>query len=340
VSPQPVRLATSLACALAALTGPALAQNAPLPAPSPTPSATPAPKPVADKSTSFSHLPILDIVPTFSQQGPFDTAAQAKGYVPFDIDGTIKIPLTRSLSFSFDKIGGAGFNNAPERIIGPAGPVYPPNFRDVQLTERLDYQIKNFVIEGGLSFRHRLQDLNGGVSGAPFPYTISSTEAHFGYLGVSYTSPPIRALAGSQFILGVNGYEQPVDKHVAVLNPTTHLVNYIPESPNQNRFFETQQQVGVIVPVDPKHGFSVSARDLWGAANFYENSPFPWYWDADIVLAATKKFNNYFSLTLRATDQHYAPQGFPFPTPNVNHVEGIDVLADFHLDTNTLVHRK
>jgi hypothetical protein len=242
------------------------------------------------------------------------------------------------LSFSFDRTVGGTLNTAPERIITNGNAVYPIDYRDVILTERLDYQLKQFVIEGGLAFRHRLQGT--GASTGRFPSTVSSTEAHYGYLGVTYTSLPIRALGNSRFILGITGYEQPVDQHVAVLNPATNLVSYINENPRQNRYFETQQQVGVVIPVDPKHGFSVSARDLWGAANFYENSPFPWHWNADIVLSATKKFSDTFSLTLRTQDQHYAAQGFPFPAPNVDHTESIDVLADFHIDTNQLIHQK
>jgi hypothetical protein len=334
-------MATSLAYALAVLCAPALAQNMPPQAvgPSATPSAAPTPKRLADKTrSSFSHLPIIDIVPTFTQPAHYDTAAQTPNYDPLDVGGTIKIPLTRALSFSFDRTVEGGLNQAPERIITGGTSVFPLDFRDVVLTERLDYQLKDFVIEGGLGFRHRLQGT--GVSSARFPFTVSSTEAHYGYLGVTYTTPPIRALAGSSFILGITGYEQPVDHHVAVLNPATNLVNFVNENPHQNRFFDTQQQVGIVIPVDPKHGFSVSARDVWGAANWFENSPFPWQWDADIILSATKKFSDSFALTLRAQDQHYAPQGFPFPTPNVNHVESIDVLADFHLDLNKFGHRK
>jgi hypothetical protein len=338
--PQPVRLATMLASLLAALCAPALAQSAPPQAPSssPTPSPAPVAKRVTDTRFSLSHLPIVDIVPTFTQPAPFDTAAQTKGYDPFDVGGTIKIPISRALSFSFVRTVGGGLNQAPERYIASTGAVYPPDYRDVALTERLDYQIADFVIEGGLGFRHRLQGT--GVSTGRYPYTVSSTEAHYGYLGVTYTSPPLRALGGSRFVLGVTGYEQPVDQHVAVLNRATNLVGYIDENPHQNRYFDTQQQVGIVIPIDPRHGVSVSVRDFWGAGNWYENSPGPWRWDANIVLSATKKFSDAFSLTLRTQDEHYAPQGYPYPTPNIDHVETIDVLADFHVGLNTLVHKK
>jgi hypothetical protein len=331
----------ALACAFAAPCTPALAQNTQVQAasPSPTPSAASFSKPVADtERSSFSHMPIIDIVPTFTQPAPFDRNTQTPHYDPLDVGGTIKIPITPAFSFSFDRTVEGTLNQAPERVLNHGVPTYPLDYRDVILTERLDYQNKQFVIEGGLAFRHREQGT--GVSTGRYPFTISSTEAHYGYLGVTYTSLPIRALGNSRFILGITGYEQPVDQHVAVLNLATNTVSYISENPHQNRYFETQQQVGLVIPVDPKHGFSVSARYLWGAANFYENSPFPWHWDAEVALSATKKFSDLFSLTLRTRDQHYAPQGYPFPAPNVDHVESIDVLADFHLDLNKLVHGK
>jgi hypothetical protein len=56
------------------------------------------------------------------------------------------------------------------------------------------------------------------------------------------------------------------------------------------------------------------------------------------VVQATKKFNNIFSLSMRVQDQHYAIQGFPYPAPNANHVQSIDVLGDFHFDLNQLIH--
>jgi hypothetical protein len=284
-------------------------------------------------------LPIIDLVPILTQPAPYSTAAQTKGYDPLDVGGTIQIPITRAFSFSFDRTVGGMLDQANARVIQSNGTTYPAGYRDVVLTERLDYQYKQFVFEGGLSFRHRLANTGGvGVSTGRFPYTISSTEWHYAYLGVTYTTPPVRALGGSRFILGVTGEEIPVDQHVAVLNPTTHLVNYINENPNQSRYFESTEQAGIIIPVDAKHGFTVSARDIIGGANFYENAPFPYREDAFVILSATKKFNDFFSLTMRAQNQNFAKQGYPYQVPNVAHTESIDLSADFHVDTNRLVH--
>jgi hypothetical protein len=342
-----VRLAASLSCTVVALSAPAIAQNAPVQAPSATPAPSTALAPsdpaIATKHlhgdvtrASFSHMPIIDVVPVFTNLAPWSISSQTPNYDPLDVGGTIQIPITRALSFSFDRNVGGLLNQAPERVIQSAGPFYPTDNRDAILTERLDYQIKRFVIEGGLSFRHRIS--GSGVSTGSYPYTISSNEWHYGYLGVTYTTPPIRALLGSRFVFGIAGEEQPVDQHVAVLNPTTHQVTLVNENPHQSRYFESTQQVGVVIPVDPRHGFSVAVKDTWGAGSFYENAPFPYRYTGIVVLSATKKFSDFFSLSVRSSNVHAVEQGYPYQVPNATHNEVFDLLADFHVDTNRFMH--
>ncbi|HTJ27729.1 MAG TPA: hypothetical protein VMA36_16350 [Candidatus Limnocylindria bacterium] len=308
------------------------------------PAATPTPPPKAkherklQQSAAFSHLPVLDVVPIFTQPAPFDTAAQTKGYDPVDVGGSVQIPLAPKLSYSFDRIVESIFNQASQRVLIDGVPTYPALSRDAILVNRLDYQLSpELTLEGGSSFRHREQAASG-VSGAPFPATVSSSEAHYAYLSATYTTVPIHALGGSRFLFSIMGERQPVDHNVAVLSGGT--VHYIDENPHQNAYYESTQQVGVIVPVDPRHGFTFSAREAWGAINFYENAPFPWRWSSSATLAITKKFNNFFSLTMRQQNAVYAIQGSPFPTPNALHSETIDVLGDFHFDLNALARRK
>jgi hypothetical protein len=339
--PASASLVIALACGIAAISGPALAQNAPVPvtSPSPAPSASPIPKHslTRAKSSQVGHFPIIDIVPIFTRLAPYNTAAQKSNYDPLDIGGTILIPITRALSFSFDRNVNGTFNVASERVIESTGTVFPTDARDVVLVERLDYQYKQFVFEGGLSFRHRMDGT--GVSGASYPYTISSTEWHYGYLGATYLSPPVRAILGSRFVFGITGEDQPVDKHVAVLNPVTKLVSYIDEHPNQNQYYEMTESAGIIIPVDAEHGISATAKFNLGAGAYYENSPFPYRYST-VVLGATKRFSNLFSLTVRATNVHGMEQGYPYPVPSVIHNEVLDVLADFHIDTNHLFGRR
>jgi hypothetical protein len=316
------------------LSAAAQAQSAPATTPTPPPTA----KHVHEhtKRASFSHLPIIDVVPILTQPGPIATAAQTKNYDPLDVGGTITIPIAQRLSFSFDRIVGSILDQASGPVLINNAPTYPALFRDVVLVQRLDYQAApGLVLEGGFSFRHRTEGV--GVSGAPFPYTVSSSEAHDGYLAATYTTRPIRALANSRFIFGITGEDQPVDHHVAVLNPATNIVSYIDENPHKNQYYESTEQVGVIVPID-RHGLTFTARDAFGAVNFYENSPFPYRVTSYATLSLTKKFNDYFSLTMREGNSVYAKQGYPFPTPNAMHTETVDVLADFHVDLNSMFH--
>lgn len=331
----PLRVAAAFACALAAVNAPAQAQSAPAPAPSASPS--PSPAIVAKdrvvsgaKPSSIAHLPIIDVVPIFTTPGMDLRQNQLRHYDPLDVGGTIQIPITRALSFSFDRNVGGTLDQASERILNNGVPTYPTVNRDAMLVERLDYQFNRFTLEGGLSYRHRI-DAASGVSTSPF--SINSTEWHYAYLGLTYTTAPLRALMNSRFTFNVTGERQPVDHHVAVQGPGE--ITYIDENPHKNQYYESTEAVGIIVPVN--HGLSLTARDSWGATNFYENAPFPYRWDGAVLVALTKKFSDFFSLTIRDQNQHFAPQGMPYPYPNVNHVESIDVLADFHIDTNKML---
>jgi len=196
----------------------------------------------------------------------------------------------------------------------------------------LNYETNGFNVEGGLSFRHQID--GPGASRAAFPHTVSSTEWHYGYLGVAYTTKPIRALLNTRFMVGVTGEYQPVDQHVAV--ERNGRVAYINENPHQNQYYDSTETVGVTVPVGKD--LNVSYQESFGAVDFYENAPFPYHWDGFIVVDVTKKFNEYFSLTLRDQRENFAPQGAPLPYPNATHIESISVLADFHLDLNKVVH--
>jgi hypothetical protein len=308
------------------------------PATVPTPAPSPAPKLKLDTSSlrrPVDHLPIIDIVPIYTQPGFFTTSSQTKGYDPLDVGGTIQIPITRSLSFSFDRLVDSILNQASERVLIDGVPTFPGLFRDSVLVERLDYQLGALTIESGSSFRHRMSG-GPGVSGAPFPFTVSSSEAHYDYLGLTYTTRPIRALLNSRFVFGLTGEAQQVDHHVGIKSGNT--VAFIDENAKQNIYYESTEQVGLLVPLD--RGVTFSAKEAWGAINYYENSPFPWRLSSSITLGLTKKFNNFFSLTMRTQNSDYIAQGFPFPAPNALHTEAIDVLADFHLDMNKLVRER
>jgi hypothetical protein len=302
---------------------------------------------------------------------------------PLDVGGTVRIPITPNFYLAFDRLVGGTLDQATERVIpqatihafgvteGTKGtPIWPAYSRDVVLQYRADELIgKYFALEEGFYFRHRLYANDGsGVSAVPYDCTaagkygagctVSSTEAHMAYLMATYNTPPIQPLLRSTFSFFIQGEGQNVDHHVGTRCNATQVANgyfgctvvdnvgYIDENPSQSRVYETTQGVTWAIPLGS--GASVSARERWGALNWYENQPFPFRWASALDLAVNKRFNSLFTLTLRHSDYHTVEMGTigvnglaPFSTylsPNAIHVASWDVLGTFHIDTNSWFH--
>jgi hypothetical protein len=340
---------------------PAGSAASPSPGPqAPGPAAAPPRAPAASGPAKFGHLPIIDIIPVFTDPQFYTVAPIAKngqpavnplknggvGYDPLDVGGTFKLPITPVLSASFDRVV-EGTLNVPDARVTNATHAYVYNVysRDVVLVTRLDEQFKRLQIEEGLYFRHRIA---GGsqTSNNPLLPTIASREAHYGYVGVTYATGGIPWLLNSFITFNINADTQAVDHHVGCLLktlegvaatcPKGNTTGVIDENPGQNRVWETDQYVQLTIPVDKKHGLTLVGQDRWGALNFYENAPFPYRWTTSQTYLLTKRFNRVFSLSLRARDQWAVASGSPYVKPNAQHNGTIDVLADFKIDTNTL----
>jgi hypothetical protein len=337
----------------------ALAQAQPSPAPTPegqlpgtdsSKSGIPAvgvPRP-AGSPAPFGHLPIIDIVPIFTQPDAYAKASQIKAYDPIDVGGTVRFPITPNFSLSFDRLVDGLFNVPTEPYIGANGkPVYPSTTRDEKLLYRGDLVLKRFTVEAGFSFRQR-DDAGGGngVSDAPFPYTVSSTEHHYAYLGVTYRTPPVHALLNSSFLFNVNGYAQNVDHNVGALCSaalvaggkcaTAGSVYYIDEDPGLQRYYEMSETAAIFIPFKP--GVIVTVSDTAGALNFYENAAGPYRWTSYDVEMITKSFSPTFSLSLRHQQLHQVEQGYPFPFPQGIDTGSYDIFATFHVDFNRIFH--
>lgn len=348
--------ALSLALGAVTMSGAAAdAQTTPTPAPAASPAGTPgtnpappaapsnvgAPAPAQKPSSSqgVGHMPIIDVVPIFTQPAFYNRADQIKDYDPLDVGGTVKIPLTKVFSASFDRSVEATVNQPLERQIVNGVAVYPKVSRDAVLVYRADAQLKQLLVETGLSFRHRIFASGANtVSDRPFPTTYGSQEHHFGYLGLTYTTKPLAELYGTTFAFNLTGDTQAVDHHVGALCTATLVakgtcaaagtIYYIDEAPGRDRWYETTQSVAMTIPVDRKNGVAFTAKDTWGYLNLYENAPTPARYSAAVALQLSKKFSNFFSLTMRTQNLH---QSYP---NNQLHVGSIDILADFHFDFN------
>jgi hypothetical protein len=373
-SRYPRGIVAALAVLLASWAATSGAIAAPAPQDSPSPQASPAPAdaqpaPAAPRAVTpnavparFGHLPVLDIIPvlTFPQYYTvpgITTTGQPStnplktgnvGYDNFDIGGTIKIPITPIVSAAFDRVVEGTLNVPNARVTNAKNEyTYPTYSRDAVLVYRLDEQFKRLQIEEGLYFRHRIVG-GSNTSNNPLLPTISSTEAHYAYGGLTYVTGGIPGLYGTYLTVNINADAQNVDHHVACLLttldgvkatcPAGNTTGVIDEDPSKNRYWETDQYVQLTVPVDKRHGVTFSAQDRWGAINFYENALFPYHYNTSQTYLLTKRFNRAFALTLRERDQWGSPQGAPYVTPNAIHNGSIDILADFKLDGNTLGH--
>ncbi|HZO95234.1 MAG TPA: hypothetical protein VFB22_15920 [Candidatus Baltobacteraceae bacterium] len=360
-----MRSAVATAAALAAFAGLAAAASAQ--AQPASPGATPAPttgttptnqtnNPSSTAGNSVGHLPVIDIVPWLTFPAYYYSTAQLKGYDYMDLGGTFKVPITKQLSVSFDRLVGGTLD---QPTVGNAGPTAANpigagvNSHDVILVERADYAINQFTVEVGESFRHRIWAggavLHTTISAQPYPYTLASVEHHYGYLGLTYATKPDKYfLGGTNFVFNITGDAQNVDHHVATLCTagmvtahenlctTAGTVGYHDENPGTDRYYETTQSVAMNIPLRPTT--TLTFKDAWGALNFYENAPFPYRWSSAFTAQITKRFSPIFSLSMSHQDYHQIPQGAPDPYPNAIHVGAWNVFADFHLDLNQMIH--
>jgi hypothetical protein len=324
---------------------------------------------------------VIDVVATFTQPAYYGSATNiSKGYDPIDVGGTVRIPITRRWSLLFDRIT-EGTLNQPLACIkeaaapgGVAGTVCPNDSRDVILQYHTTYAFdRHFTVDLGDSFRHREWASGGsGVSSVPYlcddngtktgpNCTISSTEHHYGYLGFSYATSPIRDFFNSSFVLAETLDWQNVDHHVAMVCTAALQTAYgsriscpngngnvglFDENPSQSVYYETTQGVTWILPLN--HGTTFTLNERWGALNFYENPTLitafgttigePYRWDSALTYQINKRFSPGFTLSLRHADYHSAPQGTPFVTPEVIHVGSWDVIGTFHIDTGSWFH--
>jgi hypothetical protein len=342
---------------------------APAASPAPGPSESPAPAPVGPaitppravtpRAAPFGHYPIIDIIPIYTQPQFVDSRVTSTkpvvtdalknagtGYDPLDVGGTIKIPITPAISAAFDRVV-EGTLAAPNARVTNAenAYIYPVFFRDALIVERLDEQFHRFTLEEGLAFRHRIVG-GANTSNNPFPPTISSTEAHYGYVGLSYVTAPIAWLHNSFITLNINADTQAIDHHVGCRGTVFTSGNFkapcvagvFDPNPSQNRVWETDQYVQLTIPIDKKNGLTATAQDRWGALNFYENAAFPYRWATSQTYLFTKRFDRVLAVSIRLRDQTALAIGAPYVRPNAQHNGTVDLLADFKLDTNAFLH--
>ncbi len=268
------------------------------------------------------HLPIVDIVPTtsFTTTGNAETppggSPETNGAT--EINGTATIPILKGLSASYDRISLGAFDSNLQAVIIGGKTVLPGGSRDLIQQYRLDYHQGHFNLEGGFESRYRRC------------CPADSFEWHKGYVGLSYSTPPLVFLNHGIFVLDITGNAN--HQHASALSLASNPVG-LPLKDGE--VYTTTQAVTAVIPVSPKIGIRTAATFIWGANDWGENSPFPSYYDI-WVFAATKQITDDLGFTINTAQVTQRIQGSPFPPPNVIKTSALNMALDFHVDFNKI----
>jgi len=290
-------------------------------------------------------------------------------YQQFDVGGLIRLPVFRWVQLGFDRqVGGTidqtAVGNGANTVTNSATTgsnvatackcnaslIGSGNSRDITLLYHAIFKlpVKGVALDVGDAFRHRVfADDGNGVSGAPLyltptastsptaafvaPYgTYASTEAHYAFAALTYTTPPIRELHGLTLAFTEQGSAQNVDHHVgdnficttpgivANVNSYPYATNnnpelvcpgvgkeaYIDENPSRNRYYTSTETVTANLPLDrSKNGSNFIVTETTGALNWYENYPIPFKWASQTTATLSKRFNPIFSVAIRYRQQ-------------------------------------
>jgi hypothetical protein len=200
--------------------------------------------------------------------------------------------------------------------------IYPASNNDIVDTFRVNYSgIKGVGVTLGTfyRFRHDNEATND-------PLNLAPSDWHEQFVTLSYTAPPIAALNG--FTLGVSGTGEYNHHHVSAAGLAAEEAAGFSDYDGKPRF-GINYGVNGNLPIN--HGFAIFGSSSYGAFDFFDNSPVPFYYVIDDV-GIVKKFNQTLSLSgdlNNLTQQNRG--GWPFIYPNTIHRIYFDIALDIHL---------
>ena len=273
-----------------------------------------------------SHTPSLDITPIYIISTSGDVTP-APG-VPF-VDGlklnfSAHVPLVKGVTFSYDHVTNGNVANTLPRIA--VGGLYVKNvadFRDVVDGYRIDAAFgKGLSAELGTAYRHRTCCPADTDVHNPTP-----TNYHDNYLGLTYATPSVASLSNAFLIYNIKGHASPHFSDSAGAIAAANAAGY----PDARRTeLGITQAVTLVVPIDPKHGFSVAATNTWGAVNYFSNQAIPLYYNI-VILTVNKSFTKELSMSASVDNFVQRPQGYPFPAGNGVNDASLNVSLNFHV---------
>jgi hypothetical protein len=312
---------------------------------------------------TFSHLPTIDLYPTINYATGNDEYGSPGGPDPLnnygpplgnilspsagnaaggtrpgklDLNAVISIPLVKNLAFQYEHDRAAGIDTTIGRVTnaGPGAPshyIYPASSNDIADTFRLSYTgIKGVGITAATfyRFRHDNPATNDVASNGGSP-----ADWHQQTLTLSYTAPAIAALNGLTVGVSATGVH---NKHHASANFLAGLAatcaagtgTCFTDSDGKTR---NNVNYGVNANLPINHGFALFGSASYGAFDYFDNAPVPFYYDI-IDVGIFKKFNQVLSLTAdlnNLTQIHL--EGSPFVPPNTIHRIYFAIALDIHI---------
>jgi hypothetical protein len=255
----------------------------------------------------------------------------------FDINAVITVPLISGLNFQYEHDRAAGIDTTIGRVTNAAHQyIYPASNNDIADTFRLNYSgIKGVGVSVATfyRFRHDNPATNDVASNGGAP-----SDWHQQTLTLSYTAPAIAALNG--LTVGISGTGVH-NKHHASANYLANLAaanaTAIATSSGATLFTDSDGKTrtgvnyGVNANLPINHGFALFGSASYGAFDYFDNAPEPFYYDI-IDVGIFKKLNQVLSLTAdlnNLTQQHL--EGTPFTPPNTIHRIYFAIALDIHL---------
>ncbi len=312
---------------------------------------------------AVSHLPTIDLYPTINYATGNDEYGSPGGPDPannypsagytnlspsagnaaggtrpgkLDLNAVVTIPLVSNFNFQYEHDRAAGIDTTIGRVTDAAHKyIYPASNNDIVDAFRVNYSgIKGVgvTLATQYRFRHDNPATNDVASNGGAP-----ADWHQQTLTLSYTAPAIAALNG--LTVGVSGTGVH-NKHHASANYLAGLAANcaLPAGPPTGTCFtdsdgktRTGVNYGVNANLPINHGFAVFGSASYGAFDWFDNAPEPFYYDI-IDVGIFKKLNQVLSLTAdlnNLTQQHL--EGTPFIAPNTIHRIYFAIALDIHL---------
>jgi hypothetical protein len=249
-----------------------------------------------------------------------------------DLNAVISIPLVKGLAFQYEHDRAAGIDTTIGRVTGGVAVgghnydthtyIYPGTSNDIVDTFRLSYTgIKGVGVTVGTfyRFRHDNQATND-------PLNLAPADWHEQFLTLNYTAPPIKALNG--FTLGASGTYEHNKHHVSAAGLAAEEAAGFSDSDGKTR---TGVNYGVNGNLPINKSFSIFGSSSYGAFDFFDNAPVPFYYVIDDV-GISKKLNQVLSLTADLNNLTQENRGgWPFAYPNTIHRIYFAIALDIHL---------